>query len=382
MGFASGFRTGLAAGGAERSMMPLVQGLGQMIGHYAEKAKKPAIRYSFGTGESSYDKYVKRKAAEEAAAEEKRRYEESMRMQREQMATQQQAAEAQEARAAETHESQMASQAQQREQAAELFERSKKKEAKIEAFRGLLQGAASKNKALTEQAWAALTPEMDEDTQKKWAKVEKEPWIDPATGQPGVDSKGNPIMKYSVGRDKDGNEDPKAMPAPAVTYNEDGSTTVEFPTGETQTFGSDDEFKNFLALFHPEAESTKPLGSKEEKAQATEKRAKEKHQLALIEAEQKRIDKARQNESVDPDVLDERQAKLDKRREKITGGVEGKGGRQTKTLMAGGKEVTVEADPDKRPTVRGAKSVDWNDERGIWVATKKDGTKTVVLAED
>lgn len=328
MGFATGFRTGLAAGGAGRSMMPIVQGLGSMISRLEERTKPRAIRFGGKIGgPSSYDKYVARKQAEEAAAEEKRRYDEKVRMQRQQMATQQQAAEQKEARAQEMHEQKIQSIEAERERASEMFTRSKKKEDRVEAFRGLMIGAASKNKALTEASWAALAPDAEDEKQaQEWAQFKEETVEDPNTGES--------YRKFTVGRNPDtGQESEKAMPAPAVTYNEDGSTTVEFPGGESQTFADDEEFKNFLAVFHPEAESSKSLGAKDDK----QKTAKENQELKKIDAEQKRLDKAQaridkmsQSDTADLDeidkqqaALDKKQAKLDKRRQKITGGVEG-----------------------------------------------------------
>jgi len=348
MGFASGFRTGLATGD-RRSMMPIVQGLGSMIDRIQARNKRGSVRFAGSSGPSSYEKYTARKDQEEAAAEEKRRYEAGQMAEREQMATEQQAAEAQaeqaavgEERAAETHASRMATEQQQREKAAEMFKRSKKKEDRIEAFRGLLQGAASHNKALVEEAWAALSPDMPEGEKESQEfaayKEEMVEETDPVTGEVIGQHR-----KFTVGRDpKTGAESEKALPGPAVTFNDDGSVTVESPgEDEPKTFANDDEFLKYLAIFHPEAENKQSLEAAEKKAETKKERTRkgEKHQLALIKAEQGRIDKARTNESVDPDELDKRQAKLDKRREKITGGVEGKAEKRDVYVDKGGNEI-------------------------------------------
>lgn len=343
MGFASGFRTGLAAGGAERSNMPIVQSLGQMIQGYRERAKKPAISLGRGGfGPSSYDKYVARKAAEEAAAEEKRRYDEEMKMQREKMATQQQAAQVQEQRTQEAHESQMASQAQQREQAAAMFERSKKKEDRIEAYRALLQGVAAGNKALVEQSWAALSPDMEEKDAKTWAPIKDEMVQDPETGEQ--------YRKFTVGRDpKTGQESDKALPAPSINFNQDGTITAEFPSpsGKSQsiTYQDADDFmkRSPVAFMNPEFESSKSLadkGKKERQAeedkrkQRKEQRDIAKYDLGIINDQIKEVQTQIENAEIDPDRGEAMLKDLRKEKNSIIARAK-KGGRpQEKTAVA------------------------------------------------
>lgn len=346
MGFASGFRTGLATGDVRRSAMPIVQGLGSMIDRIAARNKKGSVRIAGGGGPSSYDKYTARKDQEEAAAEEKRRYDAEQEKERvalrkresqetELKATQEEQAAVTEQRAQETHTSQMANQALERDKARQIVERSNKKETRIEAYRALLQGIAAGNKALTEEAFAALTPDFGtKDGEggkraKEWEPIKETAVIDPETGQASVDpNTGRPYRKFTVGRDKEGNESTTAMPAPSIDFNDDGSITVEFPTpdgvGNPVTYASADEFINQGGIMHmnPEFE-TGEAATKRRKAKKNESRAADKHELALIKAEQTRIDKMISQEK-DPDVTDALQAKLDKRRQKVTGGVEGK----------------------------------------------------------
>jgi hypothetical protein len=396
MGFASGFRTGLLTGGGPRSAMPIVQGLGSMIDRLQARSKRGgSVRYA-GKGESSYDKYTKRKQQEEAAAEEKRRYEAEQRagQEREQMASnlatqqaEEKAAQAAvvEERTAETHASKMATEKQEREKAAAMFKRSKKKEDRIEAFRGILQGAAAGNKALVEESWAALAPDMPEGDKEQadWQAIKEEPYIDPETGQPAVDPEtGKPVRKFTVGRDKDGNESKKAMPAPAVDFNEDGSITVEYPgsEGEVTTYADMEQFKQAISVLNPEYESDKSLKAAEGRKKS--KRAEEKHELAKIKAEQDRINDMIKAEG-DPDEIAEYQAKLDKRRQAITGGLEG-GAAAGKTKMMSFKEgqMEVEADKDKKPkAVKGAVKVSWSDEHEAWLAYNKKGDQFFIPAK-
>ena len=384
MGFATGFRTGLEAGGAGRSNMPIIQGLGSMIGQLAERNKRGSVRFAGGKGPSSYDKYVARKDQEEAAAEEKRRYEAGQVAQREEMATQQQAAavqaeqaQAQEGRAAEAHESQMQSQQAQREQAASMFERSKKKEARVEAYRGLLQGAASRNKALTEASWAALTPDMPEEEAKEWAPYKEEmvEETDPQTG------KVTQHRKFTVGRDKAGQESPNALPGPAVTYNADDSVTVEYPgEDEPKTYANDEEFKQSLALFHPEAESSKSLDEKEKKRKV--ERAEEKHETAMAKAsrdeimdEQKRLDTDKEQGRVKPEEVKERQKAINEMWASYKKGKKGKQYKTAKVVDPEGKEMLAYAD-EKKPQGKYPGKLK-RDENGAWnyVDPKNPGVK-------
>lgn len=379
MGFASGFRTGLATGDVRRSAMPIVQTLGSMIDRLAARNKKGSVRFASGdSGPSSYDKYTARKDQEEAAAEEKRRYdtEQAQLKQREQQETDQAAVQAEreaagEERAVEMHQAEMKSIQAERDEAAKLFERSEKKEKRIEAYRGFIQGIQSRNKALTEQAWATLAPDMPEKEAKEFAPYKKEMIPDPAdpTGE-------TMVAKYTVGRDKDGNESESAMPAPSVDYLDDGSIQVQYPGDEQpQIYADAKEFAEQIGYhLDPEFE-TGEASAKKRKGKKEEQRKSEKHQLALIKAEQSRIDKERSNETTDPDILDKRQAKLDARREKITGGVEGKGAEEVKTATIttpGGKEMLAYAGDKKPPN---APENTKRDENDAWYSTDKDGKR-------
>lgn len=407
MGFASGFRTGLATGDVRRSAMPIVQGLGSMIDRIAARNKKGSVRFAGGSGgPSSYEKYTANKKEEEAAAEEKRRYETEQTKEAEALksreaqetelkAQQEEQAAVTEQRAQETHASQMANQALERDKARQVVERSNKKEKRIEAYRALLQGIAAGNKSLTEEAFAALTPDFGTKEgeggkrAKEWAPITETPVIDPETGQASVDpNTGLPYRKFTVGRDKEGNPSKKAMPAPSIDFNDDGSITAEFPTpdgvGNPVTYASADEFLDKAGIKHmnPEYE-TGGAADKKRKSKKEETRKDEKHQLALIKAEQTRIDKMISQEA-DPDVTDALQAKLDKRRQKITGGVEGKAAAgKTKMVAFKGKgDLAVEADKDNKPSdVKGAVGIRWSDEHEAWLAKNKAGEEFFIPAE-
>jgi hypothetical protein len=338
MGFASGFRTGLATGGERRSMMPIVQGLGSMIDRIERRNKKGSIRFGGKIGESSYDKYTKRKDAEAAAAEEKRRYDESVQMKREQMETQQ-AKEAEQAerqavadeQKAQMHEEKIASIQQKRDEAAKLFERSEKKEARIEAYRGFIQGIQSRNKELTEASWAALSPEVPKGEEKDWAKIETEDYIDPETGEKVMGKDGKPIKKYIVGR---GKKDKKGMPAPSVEYNDDGSIAVTFPGqtepeiyADTQTFAEQIGY-----MLNPEFETD----GKEDKGKKKTQKENVKNQLKFVDQDIKELQKRYDNE--DPDLSDEdyktQMADLKEQRKQLRAAATGRRPAKKKTAVA------------------------------------------------
>jgi hypothetical protein len=340
MGFASGFRTGLASGGGggqRRSMMPIVQGLGSMIDRIERRNKKGSVRIGGKIGgKSSYDKYTERKDAEAAAAEEQRRYDAAQGQKREQMQTDQAAAEQQAERqavqdeqAAQMHEEKVASIQQKRDEAAKLFERSEKKEKRIEAYRGFVQGIQSRSKALTEASWAALAPDMPKDEEKDWAEIETEDYIDPKTGKPVMDKNGKPIKKYIVGR---GKKDQKGMPAPSVEYNDDGSIAVTFPgSDEPEIYADAKTFAEQIGYhLNPEFETDEKGG----KGKKKERRQETQDQLKYVEKKIKRLQKRYDNE--DPDLSDDdfkaQMAELEAEEDRLMG-------RGEKTEVAAGGEA-------------------------------------------
>jgi hypothetical protein len=379
MGFASGFRTGLATGEQRRSMMPIVQGLGSMIDRIERRNKKGSIRFGGSSGPSSYDKYVARKDKEEVAAEEKRRYEseQDQLRQREQQATdlaatQAEQAEVVEQRTAETHESKMATQAQQREKAATMFARSEKKESRIEAYRGFIQGIQSRNKALTEASWAALAPDMPEKEAAEWAPIKEEPYLDPETGQPVVDpTTGQPIRKFTTGRDEKGQESDKAMPAPAVTYNDDGSIAVEFPgQPEPVVYADAREFSEQIGYaMNPEFEKKRSdEETKERRYQKKEKRLDRKERLAHVQTKIKRLEKQRANDEIeDMDKYKTDMAALVKKEDKLMGSARAKEYKTVKVTTPEGEEMLAYADKQK-PKGKYPANLQ-QDENGAWYYT-------------
>jgi len=384
MGFASGFRTGLATGGERRSMMPIVQGLGSMIDRIEKRNKKGSVRFGGKIGgKSSYDKYTERKDAEAAQAEEQRRYDTQQEQlkEREAMATEQAAVQAEQAavteqRTAEKHASQMETESQQREKAAKLFERSEKKEKRVEAYRGFIQGIQSRNKALTEASWAALAPDQPKGQEKDWAEIETEDYIDPATGEKVMDKEGNPIKKYIVGRGKD---DKKGMPAPSIEFNDDGSIAIQYPGApepevhpDAKTFA-----ENVGYHLNPEFET----GSKGDKDQKKEKRQAQQDKLKLVEKKIKRLQKSWDNETYtgSEDEFAADMAALTDQEEELT---TGKKRTKQKTAVAkkpswkqvlgdDGKPHTGEEPPPDFPNARrNSKGEWWVDENEETVAQK------------
>jgi len=385
MGFASGFRTGLATGGERRSMMPIVQGLGSMIDRIEKRNKKGSVRFGGKIGgKSSYDKYTERKDREAAEAEEQRRYDTQQQQakEREAMATEQAAVQAErqavmDTQKQEAHESKMESEAQQRDKAAKLFERSEKKEKRVEAYRGFIQGIQSRNKALTEASWAALAPDMPEEQAKDWAAVETEEYINPKTGEPEIDPKtGKPIKKYIVGR---GKKDQKGLPAPAIEFQDDGSIAIQYPgTDEPEVYPDAQQFaENVGYHLNPEFET----GSKGDKDQKKEKRQKQQDNLKLVEKKIKRLQKSWDNETYtgSEDEFAADMAALTDQEEELT---TGKKRQKEKTavaqkpswkqvLGADGNPHTGEEPPPEFPNAkRNAKGEWWVDENEESVAQK------------
>lgn len=385
MGFAQGFQAGSSIGG-NRSNMPLVQGMGSMIDRLANRNKQGSIRFGGPSGPSSYDKYVARKDKEAAAAEEQRRFEISQEAQKQREQEQTDLNERKMAEQAETNAQNRALTAEkiaqvqeQRAQARKIVERSEKKEKRIEAYRAFLQGMASGNKALAEESWAALTPDIAEDDENAggWAEIKNEPLIDPETGQPQVDPQtGKPIRKFTVGRDEKGGEGKNAMPAPSVDFNEDGSVTVDYPVPgadqrEPVTYASVDEFMNQTGNFmNPELEvGGKAKKDTEGRAVRREERQIKNDEIKEARAAMKQAEADLNNAAIDEDEYNQIMAE----NKQILKDVKAQGkGKKVKTKEIGG--VQVYADPDKRPpAVRGGKNVRFDKKQGVWIADDKNG---------
>jgi len=374
--------------------MPLVQGLGSMIDRLASRNKPKSVRFGGSSGPSSYDKYVARKDQEAATAEEQRRYEteQEAQKQRETQETvlkereqQEKAAAAEQTRA--LNQEKITQVQEQREQAKKLVERSEKKEKRIEAYRAFLQGVASGNKALAEEAWGALTPDIadDDENAQGWAQVKEEPVLD-ANGQPMKDPKtGKVIKKFTTGRDPKGGEGKNAMPAPSVDFNEDGSITVDFPVPGTDkrepvTYADADEFMNGVGNFmNPELE----LSGKQKKD--TEGRAvrREERQIRNDEIKEARAAMKQAAEDLNDAAIDEAEYnQIVAENKQIIEEAKGRG----KTKRPATKEiegVEVYADKNQRPKkVKGLKNIRFDKDEGAWVGDDPDGNPKYVAYKD
>jgi hypothetical protein len=363
-----------------------------MIGQLQNKNKRGRTTV-LSSGPSSYDKYRERKEREEAVEEEKRRYENEQRRldERERQTTQleQQKIE-QRAPLIEQQAATAAEQAQnlqqQRAQAQELFKRSKKKEDRIEAYRGLLQGLASRNKALAEEGWAALTPDLPDENREQWAEVKRGIVTDPETGEPVIDPQtGKPIRRFQAGRP----EDDKAMPAPNINFNDDGSITVEFPgpggRADAITYADADELiqKGGVGMINPEFEQDAKSARGETRLAKKESRLDKTTRAKELRYKIKDLDKQMENDLISREEYKKQRKAMTDRLDKLTGiaGDIAKKSEVKSFIDKEGQEVyNGKKKPYGYPKAKRAPNGGWYipDGNGGWIPVKPYGKRSSV----